>query len=52
MRELVLGRSVMVGAVVLLCALGTFWVGFAPDAIVPGVPSIVNWVKGSVLALR
>ncbi|MCA9726251.1 MAG: NADH-quinone oxidoreductase subunit N, partial [Candidatus Eisenbacteria bacterium] len=52
MRELVLGRSALVGAVVLVCALGTFWVGFAPDSFVPGVPTIVSWVKGSVLALR
>ncbi|MEZ4655710.1 MAG: hypothetical protein R3E12_19505 [Candidatus Eisenbacteria bacterium] len=36
MRELVLGRSALVGAVVLVCALGTFWVRFAPDSFVPG----------------
>src|SRR5690606_23679901 len=52
MHELVLGRSMLVGAVVLVCALGTFWVGFAPDSFLPGVPSIVCWFQGSVLALR
>ena len=51
-HELVLGRSALVGAVVLVCALGTFWVGFAPDSFLPGVPSIVSWFQGSVLALR
>jgi NADH-quinone oxidoreductase subunit N len=51
-RELALTRSAVIGAVVLVCALGTFWVGFAPDSWIPGVPSIVSWVKGSVLALR
>ncbi len=49
-----LGRSTVVGAVVAVCAVATFWIGFAPDAFsfVPGVPSIVEWVQGAAIAAR
>lgn len=52
LRDLVIGRSAVVGGVIAVCAIGTFWAGFAPDGILPGVPALVDWVRGSVLALR
>lgn len=52
LRPLELERSVLLGAVVAVCALGTLWIGFAPDTVVPGVPALLSLVRESVLALR
>ena len=51
-REITIDRSVFVGGVVAVCALATIWVGIAPDSFLPGVPTLVDWVRDSVLAAR
>jgi NADH-quinone oxidoreductase subunit N len=51
-RELLLDRSALVAGVVTLCALGTFWIGIAPNSVLPGVPALVGWVRDSVFAAR
>lgn len=38
--------------VTALCALIVLWAGFGPDGWLPGVPTILSWAQGSVLALR
>ena len=51
-REITLGRPAAVGFVVAVCAIAVFWVGFAPDSFLPGVPEIVGWVQGAGIAAR
>jgi NADH-quinone oxidoreductase subunit N len=51
-RPLVLRRSVLIGAVAALCAVGTLWIGFAPDAVLPGVPALFGLVRGTVVTLH
>ena len=51
-REFRMERSVLVGLVVTVCALGVLWIGFAPNTVLPGVPALVGWVRGSVLTQR
>jgi NADH-quinone oxidoreductase subunit N len=38
--------------VTALCALIVLWAGFGPDGWLPGVPTILSWAQGSILALR
>ena len=52
LRPVSLSRSPLVVVVVTACALATLWIGFAPDAWVPGVPSLLGLVRESVLNLR
>jgi len=47
-----LNRSRLIGGVVALCALGILWSGFAPDSILPGVPTLLGVVRDSVAGLR
>lgn len=51
-RELNLGRPAAAGLVVAICAVAVFWVGFAPDSFLPGVPTIVSWVQGAGISAR
>ncbi|MFN8548907.1 MAG: NADH-quinone oxidoreductase subunit N [Candidatus Eisenbacteria bacterium] len=51
-RETSFERSTIVASVVTVCALGLLWIGIAPDTFVPGVPTLVGWVRESVLTLR
>jgi NADH-quinone oxidoreductase subunit N len=51
-RPLPARPSWLVGAVVTLCAVAVLWIGFAPDAFVPGVPSLLGLVRDSVVSLR
>jgi len=51
-EEVAVESSPVLGAMVAACALAVLWLGFAPDAIVPGVPALLGWLKGSVLTLR
>lgn len=46
------GRTIAAGLVVAVCAFVVLWAGFGPDGWLPGVPSILSWAKGSVLALN
>jgi NADH-quinone oxidoreductase subunit N len=50
--RVVAGRAVGIAAVTAFCALVVLWVGFGPDGWLPGVPTILAWTQGSVLALR
>jgi NADH-quinone oxidoreductase subunit N len=47
-----MNRSMLIGAVVTLCALGILWTGIAPDSILPGVPTLIGVVRESVASLR
>jgi hypothetical protein len=38
--------------VVAVCALVVLWAGFGPEGWLPGVPTILSWARGSVLALH
>ncbi len=51
-RSFEISPSILAGAVVALCVLGTLWIGFAPNGFLPGVPALLGLVKGSVLTLR
>ncbi|MCA9754526.1 MAG: NADH-quinone oxidoreductase subunit N [Candidatus Eisenbacteria bacterium] len=51
-REINLGRPQVVGLVVAVCAVLVFWVGFAPNSFLPGVPAIVDWVQGAEIVGR
>jgi NADH-quinone oxidoreductase subunit N len=42
------GRAASAGVVVALCVLVVLWAGFGPDGLLPGVPSILSWARGSV----
>ena len=45
------GGTVSAGLVVAVCVLVVLWAGFGPDGILPGVPSILSWARGSVPGL-
>ncbi|MBM3287375.1 MAG: NADH-quinone oxidoreductase subunit N [Candidatus Eisenbacteria bacterium] len=45
-------RSLLAGAVVAVCVFIVLWAGLAPDSLLPGVPTLLSWAGGSLLAAR